>query len=105
MNIISWAATTAGAAASHQDQQKRMAYARVEPHGYSFVPFSVETYGSLGQPVIKLLHSLGDEAASPGCVTRTSFVNGALRELRWVCVRATSYLTEHLLACRLGQVC
>jgi hypothetical protein len=60
-----------------------MAYARVEPHGYGFVPFSVETYGRLGQPAMKLLHSLRDEAASPGGVTRSSFVNGALRELSW----------------------
>jgi hypothetical protein len=81
LNTISRAATTAGAAASHRDQQKRTAYARVEPHGYGFVPFSVETYGRLGQLAMKLLHSLGDEAAGPGGVTRASFVNGALREL------------------------
>jgi hypothetical protein len=30
---------------------------------------------------MKLLHLLGDEAASPRGVTRASFVNGALREL------------------------
>jgi hypothetical protein len=80
LNIIFRAATTAGAAASHRNQLKRTAYARVEPHGYSFVPFSVETFGRLGQPAIKLLHLLGDEAAGPGGVTRASFVNGALRE-------------------------
>jgi hypothetical protein len=51
-NPISRAATTAGAAASHRGQQKRTAYARVEPHGYGFVPFSVETYGRLGQPAM-----------------------------------------------------
>jgi hypothetical protein len=48
LNIISRVATTAGAAASHRDQLKWTAYARVEPHGYGFVPFSVETYGRLG---------------------------------------------------------
>jgi hypothetical protein len=30
---------------------------------------------------MKLLHSLGDEHAGPGGVTRASCVNGALREL------------------------
>jgi hypothetical protein len=41
----------------------------------------VEIYGRLGQPAMKLLHSLGDKAAGPGGVTRASFVYGALREL------------------------
>jgi hypothetical protein len=58
-----------------------MAYARVEPHGYGFVPFSVETYHRLGQPAMKLLHVLGDKAAGAGGVTRASFVHGALRKL------------------------
>jgi hypothetical protein len=81
MNIISWAATMAGAAASHCDQQRRTAYAQVEPHGYGFVPFSVEAYGRLGQPAMTLLHLLVDKAAGPRGVTRASFVHGALREL------------------------
>jgi hypothetical protein len=59
------AAITAGAAASHQDQQKRTAYARVEPNGYGFIPFSVESYGRIGQPAMKLLHGLGEEATGP----------------------------------------
>jgi hypothetical protein len=46
------AAATAGAATSHRDRQKQTAYARVEPNGYSFVPFSVESYGRLGQPAL-----------------------------------------------------
>jgi hypothetical protein len=81
INTLPRAATTAGAAASHRDQQKRTAYARVEPNGYGFVPFSVESYGRLGHPAIKLLHDLGEEAAGPGGVSRSSFVAGALREL------------------------
>jgi hypothetical protein len=80
MNSLSWAATTAGAAAPHQDQQKRTAYARVEPHGYSFVPLFVETYGRLGQTAMKLLHLL-HEAAGPEGITCASFVNGALSEV------------------------
>jgi hypothetical protein len=72
------AATTAGAAAFHRDQLKRTAYARMEPHGYGSVPFSVETYGRLGPPAMKPSHLLGDEGAGPGGVTRASFVNGAL---------------------------
>jgi hypothetical protein len=53
----------------------------VETNGYSFVPFSVESYGRLGHPKMKLLLLLGDEAAGPGGVLRASVVAGALREL------------------------
>jgi hypothetical protein len=81
LNTLSRAAATAGAAAPHGDRQKHTAYARVEPNGYSFVPFSLESYGCLGQPAMTLLHLLGDEAAGPGGVSRASFVAGALREL------------------------
>jgi hypothetical protein len=49
----------------------------VEPNGYPFVPFSVESYGRLCQPAMKLLHPLGDEAAGPDGVQRASFVAGA----------------------------
>jgi hypothetical protein len=54
----------------------------VEPNGYPFVPFSVESYGRLSVPAAKLLHDLGNEAASPRThFTRASFVAGALWEL------------------------
>jgi hypothetical protein len=81
INTLPAAATTAGAAEARRDQQKRATYARVEPNGFPFVPFSVESYGRLGQPAMKLLHALGEEAASPGGVSRASFVAGAVREL------------------------
>jgi hypothetical protein len=81
MNIISRAANTSGAVASRRDQQKRTAYARVEPHGYDFVPLSAEICSCHDQTAMKLLHLLGDNAAGPVGVTRASFVNGALREL------------------------
>jgi hypothetical protein len=60
-----------------------MAYrnTRVEPNGYRLVPFSVETYGRIGQPAMKLMHDLGEEAVGPGGVSRLFFVAGALREL------------------------
>jgi hypothetical protein len=81
INTLAAAATTAGAAAARRCQQKRARYSRAEPNGYPFLPFSVESYGRIGQPAMKLLHALGDEAAGPGGVTRGSFVAGALREI------------------------
>jgi hypothetical protein len=81
INTLAAAATTAGAAAACREQQKRATYSRVEPNGYPFVPFSVESYGRVGQPAMKLLNALGEEAAGPGGVTQASFVAGALREI------------------------
>jgi hypothetical protein len=80
-HLLHRAASTAGAAASHRNQQKRTTYARLEPNGYEFVPVSVEPHGCLSQPAMKLLHTLGEEAAGPGSVSRASSVEGALREL------------------------
>jgi hypothetical protein len=81
INTLAATATMAGAAAARRDQQKCATYSPVEPNGYPFVPFSVESYGRIGQPAMKLLHALGDEAAGPDGVTRASFVAGALREV------------------------
>jgi hypothetical protein len=81
INTLAAAATTASAAAARREQQKCATYSRVEPNGYPFVPFSVESYGGIGQLVMKLLHALGDEAAGPGGVTRASFVACALQEI------------------------
>jgi hypothetical protein len=81
INSISAAAASPGAAAARRDHQKRTSYAGVEPNGYAFVPFSVESYGRMGQLAMKILHQLGDEAAGPGVITRASFVAGTLREL------------------------
>jgi hypothetical protein len=78
---LSAAAASPGAAAARRDHQKRTSYAGVEPNGYAFVPFSVESYGRMGQLAMKILHQLGDEAAGPGVITRASFVAGTLREL------------------------
>jgi hypothetical protein len=81
INTLPAAVATAGAAAARRDQQKQAAYSSVELNGYKFVPFSMESYGRLGQPATALLHRLGDEAPGPGGVSRASFVAGALREI------------------------
>jgi hypothetical protein len=89
---LSPAAAEAGAAASRRDQQKRNAYARVEHNGYGCVPCSVESYGRLGKPVVKLLHDLGDEAGGPGGATRASFVAGSLRVLSVGKIRGSHFM-------------
>jgi hypothetical protein len=91
-HLLHRAASTAGAAASHRDHQKRTTYSRLEPNGYEFVPVSVESFGLLSQPAMKLLHTLGEEAAGPGGVSRASFVDGALRKLSVGLVRGNHFL-------------
>jgi hypothetical protein len=85
------AAQTDGAAAAKRDEAKRRAYNRLEPHSYPFIPFTVEAYGRLGKPALRLLARLGQEAAeSAGGVSKSGFVAGAIRELS---VGATSTYT------------
>jgi hypothetical protein len=102
INTPPQAATTAGAAASARDQRKGHAYAQVEPNGYCFVPFSVESYGRLGLPAMKFLHELGDKAAGPGGVLRSSFVAGALREISIGLIPENFFCSWHPVACWLG---
>jgi hypothetical protein len=96
--VLSLAAATAWAA-SQRDRQKRTAYARVEPNGYSFVPFSVVSYGRLGHPAMKLLQLLGDEAVGPGGVLRSVFVAGALWKL------STGLLRGNFISCICRHAC
>jgi hypothetical protein len=75
------AAMTDGVAAAKHDGEKRRSYNRLNPNGYPFVPFSVETYGRLGNPAIALLERLGVEAAAAavlGAVSKSAFVRSAL---------------------------
>jgi hypothetical protein len=91
-HLLHRAATTAGAAASHRDQQKRTTFARLEPNGYNFVPVTVESNGRLSQPAIELVRTLGEEAAGPEGVSWASFVEVALRELGVGLVRGNYFL-------------
>ena len=78
------AARNDGAAAARRDADKRRTYNRLDPNGYPFVPFSIESYGRLGRPAIALLARLGAEAAGVGdqnWVSKSAFVRSALREL------------------------
>jgi hypothetical protein len=60
------AAQTDGAAAERWDEAERWPYNRLEPHGYPFIPFTVESYGRLGKPALCLVARLGLEAAVVG---------------------------------------
>ena len=81
------AATTAGHAAAARDRQKRTRYQQADPTGYDFSPFSVESFGRLGQPAMALLKKLADVAASTNSVHAEDFITNALRELSVALIR------------------
>jgi hypothetical protein len=73
----------------------------------AFIPFTVETYGRLGKPALRLLARLGQEAAeSAGGVSKSGFVAEAIRELSVGMCRGNFYVYRDgygLLAGALGR--
>lgn len=78
-----------GSAAALRDQQKLDKYETADPHGYAFVPLSIETYGRLGKPAMQLLNTLGDRAAEGGA-DKSAFVTNALRRLSMALCRGNA---------------
>ena len=73
-------ACSPGGAAAKRDAEKRHKYLTTDPHGYTFVPLSHETFGRLGKPAMDLINTLASAAAESG-VYKEGFVINALREL------------------------
>ena len=82
------AAKGPGEAAKIRDRQKRNDHAKEGNQGYTFVPFSIETYGRLGKPAEELLKSVADVAASTGAVDRNTFLQWSYKELSVRLVKA-----------------
>jgi hypothetical protein len=98
-NTLSAAAEIVGATAARRDALKQASYSRVEPNGYTIVPFTTESHGRLGVPAMKLLHDLGDEAASP----RTHPISLMLVLWRGLCVNLVLDCVVAIVPCT-GQV-
>jgi hypothetical protein len=82
------AASMAGAAAAQRNEQKlRFQYKRQGSTGYLFVPLTLETYGRLGEPLMRPLGDVGEQGAErgQGLFTKQQFVQGVLREVN-VCL-------------------
>ncbi len=78
------ASLTPGAAAAKRDAEKSAAYSTVDPHGYHFVPFSVESYGRLGKHAVDFLNAVAVSASkAPGSESfnKERFVEGVYREI------------------------
>jgi hypothetical protein len=74
------AAKEAGYAAARAAHAKRVAFGNLaDGTQYEFVPFAVESYGRLGAAAMGFLSSLGDAASEGGRVSKSAFVQNALR--------------------------
>ena len=90
------AAREEGGAAAIRDQQKRTKYSTADPHGYAFIPLSMETFGRLGKPAMQLLNTLAETAADGG-VSKEGFVTNALHELSIGLCRGNAVLYKRSL--------
>jgi hypothetical protein len=88
------AAVTPGAAAAQRDAEKRARYRQDEWGAYRFTLLSVETFGRLGAPMMRLLSDIGNLAVSSSDFTKEQFVSGFLRELS-VSLCKTNARLEH----------
>ena len=74
------AAKQPGYAADLRADQKRKKYSGAGYEGYTFVPFSVESYGRLGKPAMAFLNKLSRDSGLRG-TSRGAFMASSLREL------------------------
>jgi hypothetical protein len=86
------AAAMPGAAAAATDLRKTAAYRRGGYQGFTFVPFSVESYGRLGCPAMAFLNELAEVAASSGAVSKGAFLARALRGISVALCRGNAAL-------------
>jgi hypothetical protein len=74
------AVATPGAAAAARDRHKANHYLhRGFDCSFALVPFSMQTYGCLGEPAMRFLSTLAVTAAAGGRVSQSAFLEGALR--------------------------
>jgi hypothetical protein len=65
------------------------------------VPLTVETFGRLGKPLMKLIMDVSDQATQHGngTFTREHFVTGVLRELSVCLCRCNASLEQAVAGC------
>ena len=88
-------AVTSRACAELRDKQKRAKYARYGVLPGTFVPCSIETYGALGEPFMRLLSDFAKRAAPANDLNggaAASFMKFALQELSVALVRGNALM-------------
>ena len=70
---------------------------RADPHGYAFIPLSIETHGRLGKPEMELLSTLGARATEGG-MDKSVFVVNDLCHLSIALCRGKTVIYKRSLA-------
>jgi hypothetical protein len=70
-----------------REQAKRRDHAKDGTPGYTFAPFSIESYGRLGPEADELLKDLATEAASNGVWERDVFLHWIKKEISLSLIR------------------
>jgi hypothetical protein len=84
------ASKTPDAAAEERDKAKKRYHEKNGTPGYSFVPFSVETYGRLGKDAEVLLRDMADRAASSGDCARDCCLHWMRKEISLSLIRGNA---------------
>jgi hypothetical protein len=95
------ASKTDGGTAARRDAAKTSLYRGYGAGCYHFVPLTVETFGRLGKPLMKLITDVSDQAIQHGngTFTREKFATGVLRELSVCLCRRNASLERTVAGC------
>jgi hypothetical protein len=91
------ASKTPGAAAEERDKAKKRYHEKNGTPGYSFVPFSIETYGRLGKDAERLLKDMAVRAASTGDCDSVSFLHWMRKEISLSLIRGNARVFRRYL--------
>jgi hypothetical protein len=98
------ASKQAAAAATARDKAKRRDHAKDGTPGYTFVPFSTETYGRLGVEAEGLLKDLATKAASTGVWERDVFLHWIRKEISLSLIRGNAKIFKRFVGCLIRGV-
>ena len=96
-SIREQACKNGGAAAKYRERQKRRDHEKNGTPGYQFIPFSVESYGRLGEDADRLLKDMAERAASTGSCDRNGFLHWMRKEISLSLIRGNARIFSYYL--------
>jgi hypothetical protein len=93
-----------GAGAVARERAKRRDHAKDGTPRYTFVPFSIETYGGQGPEADKLLKDLATPADSTGVWERDVFLHWIRKEISLSLIRGNTKIIKRFVGCLIRGV-